>query len=137
MLLIFLFPAVQVSGTEFVSISEPVKLMCNATGKPDPPHDVEWFKGGHKINSNAMNGVLITKKIETKMLISVLVISGSRKEDEGDYVCRSSNMDHGSIKVHVLTGMYHRGDATICRQTTIFLLNYINLIILKFILFLI
>ena len=99
-----LLPAVQVSGTKFVNKHEKIQLMCNATGKPDPPHDVEWYKDGHPIDSNALGGVLITKKIETKMLVSMLVISHSNEADAGDYVCISSNRDAGSIKVFILNG---------------------------------
>ena len=98
--------AVQVSGSEYVEKGSPVQLICNATGKPDPPHDVEWFKNGMEITSDAQNGVLITKKIDAKVLISVLVINNSRMKDSGDYVCRSSNKDNGMIKVHILNGKF-------------------------------
>ena len=94
------------SGSEYVEKGSPVQLICNATGKPDPPHDVEWFKNGLEITSDAKNGVLITKKIDAKVLISVLVINNSRMKDSGDYVCRSSNRDNGMIKVHILNGKY-------------------------------
>ena len=70
---VFLISAVQVSGTEYVEKNEGVRLFCNATGKPDPPHDVEWFKNGEKINSDAKSGILITKKIETKVKKSALL----------------------------------------------------------------
>ena len=100
------FLAVQVSGSEYVEKGSPVQLICNATGKPDPPHDVEWFKNGMQITSDASNGILITKKIDAKVLISVLVINNSRMKDSGDYVCRSSNRDNGTIKVHILNGKY-------------------------------
>jgi hypothetical protein len=93
---------VQVSGTDYVEMGQQIQLICNATGKPEPPHDVEWFKDGEKINSDAQTGILITKKIETKVLISVLVIKKSKMKDDGFYVCRSSNRDTGMIKVHVL-----------------------------------
>jgi len=93
---------VQVSGTDYVEFGSQIQLVCNATGKPDPPHDVEWIKDGKKIHSNAKKGVLITKKIETKVLISMLVIQKSSMTDIGYYICRSSNKDTGMIKVHVL-----------------------------------
>ena len=96
----------QVSGTEYVEKGSMVQLICNATGKPDPPHDVEWFKNGAKINSDAEAGILITKKIDAKVLISVLVIKNSKMRDTGDYICRSSNRDAGMIKVHILNGKY-------------------------------
>ena len=81
-----------------------IELICNATGKPEPPHDVEWFKGGAKINSDAANGLIITKKIETKVLVSILVIRSSKMADSGEYTCRSSNQESETIKVHVLNG---------------------------------
>ena len=84
----------------------PVQLMCNATGKPDPPHNVEWYKNGEKINSDAQSGIIITKKIETKVLVSMLVIKSSEMNDAGDFICRSSNRDTGKIKVHILNGEY-------------------------------
>jgi len=34
--------AIQVSGTEYVEHGSPIQLMCNATGRPDPPHNVHW-----------------------------------------------------------------------------------------------
>ena len=97
-------PAVQVTGQEYVEKGEAVHLICNATGKPDPPHDVKWYKDGSPINSDAQSGILITKKIETKVLISVLVIKKSKLSDGGDYICRSSNRDFGKIQVHILNG---------------------------------
>ena len=92
------------TGTEYVEKGTTVHLVCNATGKPDPPHDVEWFKNGAKVNSNVESGILITKKIETKVLISVLVIKHSKMDDAGTYICRSSNRDTGAIQVHILNG---------------------------------
>lgn len=93
---------IQVTGTEYVERGSTIELICNATGKPEPPHDVEWFKGGAKINSDAANGVIITKKIETKVLVSILVIRDSKMADSGEYTCRSSNQESETIKVHVL-----------------------------------
>ena len=79
-------------------------LVCNASGKPDPPHDVQWFKSGERLQSDASRSILITKKIETKALISVLVIQKSTMTDAGDYICRSSNKDTGTLRVHILNG---------------------------------
>lgn len=95
---------IQVTGTEYVERGSTIELICNATGKPEPPHDVEWFKGGAKINSDAANGVIITKKIETKVLVSILVIRDSKMADSGEFTCRSSNQESETIKVHVLNG---------------------------------
>ena len=94
------------NGTEYVERGSALHLVCNASGKPDPPHNVEWFKGGERLQSmsDASRSILITKKIETKALISVLVIQRSRMSDAGDYVCRSSNKDTGTLRVHILNG---------------------------------
>jgi Immunoglobulin domain len=99
--------AIQVSGTDYVEEGAQIQLMCNATGRPDPPHNVDWYKGGVKIASDAQNGVIITKKIETKVLVSMLVIKRSRESDGGDYECRSSNNESGSVTVRILAGMYN------------------------------
>jgi len=98
--------AIQVSGTEYVEANSPIQLMCNATGRPEPPHSVDWYKDGDKVLSDANGGVIITKKIETRVLVSMLVIKHSRIADSGTYVCRSSSGESGTIVVHVLSGMY-------------------------------
>jgi len=97
--------AIQVSGTEYVEANSPIQLTCNATGRPEPPHNVDWYKDGSKIRSDAHGGVIITKKIETRVLVSMLVIKRSRLSDSGTYVCRSSNGELETIVVHVLSGM--------------------------------
>ena len=96
--------AIQVSGTEYVEANSPIQLMCNATGRPEPPHNVDWHKDDEKVRSDAHGGIIITKKIETRVLVSMLVIKNSRKDDAGTYECRSSTGETGSIFVHVLTG---------------------------------
>ena len=32
------------TGTEFVDRGAAIQLVCNATGRPDPPHNVDWYK---------------------------------------------------------------------------------------------
>jgi len=59
---------------------------------------------GEKVSSDATSGVIITKKIETSQLISVLVVRSSRMVDAGIYVCRSSNRDAAWINVIVING---------------------------------
>jgi len=98
--------AIQVSGTEYVEANSPIQLMCNATGRPEPPHTVDWFTNGSKVRSDTHGGVIITKKIETRVLVSMLVIKHSRLSDAGTYVCRSSNGEAGTIVVHVLSGTH-------------------------------
>lgn len=93
---------IQIIGTEYVERGSTIELVCNATGKPEPPHDVEWLKGDGRINSDAANGVIITKKIETKVLVSILVIRQSMMSDSGKYTCRSSNQESETFEVHVV-----------------------------------
>ena len=61
-------------------------------------------KDGEKITSDAASGIIITKKIETKMLISMLVIRSSQMSDAGIYVCRTSNRDAAMLNVIVING---------------------------------
>ena len=96
--------AIQVSGTDFVPTNDQIQLVCNASGRPDPPHNVDWFKDGSPVVSNAIDGVIITKKIETKVLVSMLLIKNSRPLDEGTYECRSSAGESGFITVRILPG---------------------------------
>jgi len=97
-----LLPAIQVTGTEYVERGTPIQLVCNVTGKPDPPLNIDWFKGHNKVKSDTQSGVIITKKIETKVLVSMLLIRKSQPEDSGEYTCKSSDRESSSIRVHVL-----------------------------------
>jgi hypothetical protein len=96
--------AVQVTGSDYVERGNTIQLVCNASGKPDPPHDIEWFHNDDLIRSDSKSGVLITKKIEARFLVSTLSIRNSRLSDSGDYMCRTSGRDFASINVNVLNG---------------------------------
>jgi len=96
--------AIQVSGSEYVEPNSPIQLMCNASGRPDPPHNVDWFKDGHIVRSDVQRGLIITKNIETKLLVSVLSIRSARPSDKGNYQCVSSDNESAAINVHVLSG---------------------------------
>ena len=86
----WLWAAVSVSGTEYVERGETIRLQCNASGKPDPPHDLHWLHNDSPVRSDPSTGVLVSKKIETKYLLSVLTIERSRFSDAGDYACVTS-----------------------------------------------
>ncbi|XP_041365558.1 zwei Ig domain protein zig-8-like [Gigantopelta aegis] len=96
--------AIFVSGTKFVEKGDPIHVVCNASGSDDPPSDLVWFKDGIKITPDAHQKITIDKfKFHpTKTLVSVLDLKHSTMHDAGTYVCRSSNSDITSIKVHVL-----------------------------------
>ena len=32
------------TGTEYVDRGAAIQLVCNASGRPDPPHNVDWYK---------------------------------------------------------------------------------------------
>ena len=59
---------------------------------------------GEKIRSDAAGGIIITKKVETSTLVSMLVIRSSQMSDAGIYVCRSSNRDAAMLNVVVING---------------------------------
>ena len=100
-----LYAAVRISGTDYVERGAPIQLQCNASGKPDPPHDLHWLHNDHPVTSDPSAGVLVAKKIEAKYLLSVLSIERSRFSDAGEYVCVTSNQHTASVSVHVLSGM--------------------------------
>jgi len=81
-----------------------IQLVCNVTGPRDPPPDVDWFKDGRVIVSDAQSGLIITKKTESSTLISVLAVRHSKMTDAGEYSCRGSDNDVASIVVHVFNG---------------------------------
>ena len=93
-------------GTPFIEKGKTIHLECNASGKPEPPRDVTWFKDGKKIESDSLKGIFIEKKIESKVLYSYLVIKNSQIEDGGDYTCMSSNKDAENVEIHILDGEY-------------------------------
>jgi len=103
-----------VSGTEYVEANSPIKLMCNATGRPEPPHNVNWYKDGEPVLSDAPGGIIVSKKIETRVLVSMLVVKNSRPADSGTYVCRSSTGETGEFVVRVLSGAHSLANCDSC-----------------------
>ncbi|CAH1795859.1 unnamed protein product [Owenia fusiformis] len=101
------------TSNEYVVIGGPVFIECNATGRhnyatgaPEPPPAITWYKDGDPIDSNAETGVLITKKndMKTNKLISTLSIRKSKKQDTGTYICRSDTekKDTDSVTIYVI-----------------------------------
>ena len=81
-------------------------LQCNATGEYYPPDEMDWFRDGHRMTSTEHEGIIITKQysISRRTFTSNLKIERATMEDSGTFVCRSSNMQIASTKVHVLNG---------------------------------
>eukprot|EP00106_Octopus_bimaculoides_P017621 XP_014785063.1 PREDICTED: Down syndrome cell adhesion molecule-like protein Dscam2 isoform X2 [Octopus bimaculoides] len=104
-------PSIQVSGKSYIEKGDPIKLVCNTTGSEYPPLDLDWFKDGNKINADSAKKIKIDKRHfpHANTLSSVLNITHSKMSDAGEYVCRSSNLEITSIKVHVLNGTSIQG----------------------------
>jgi len=96
---------VQVSGTNYVELGSPIRLICNATGRHQAPDDINWYRQGLMIRSNPRAGVVVSKKtVLRRVLMSMLVIDNSRMSDSGEYSCRTFSGDSASIDVHILNG---------------------------------
>jgi len=103
---------VQVSGTSYVELGSPIRLICNATGRLRPPDDVLWYRQGLPIESDWRSGVVVSKKTTDRVLMSMLAIDSSRTSDAGEYSCRTLHGDAAYIDVHILNGM-----STLARYT--------------------
>lgn len=95
---------VQVSGTNYVELGSPIRLICNATGRHQAPDDVNWYRRGQIIQSSSRAGVVVSKKATQRVLMSMLVIGSSQMADAGEYSCHTSTGDAASIDVHILNG---------------------------------
>ncbi|KAH3833734.1 hypothetical protein DPMN_107049 [Dreissena polymorpha] len=109
-------PEIRITETQYVERGDRVVLECNATGEHYAPDDMDWFRNGQKLTSLSEKGLKITKhySLPQRTFTSVLVIARARKEDDGTYVCRSSNTQITSTKVIVLnaeTSHMKRGTA--------------------------
>lgn len=97
-------PEINITEPQFVDLGDTIVLQCNATGERYPPEEMDWFRNGQKISSHRRKGVHISKQfsILKRTFTSVLKIERAEMEDDGTYVCRSSNMQITSTKVNVL-----------------------------------
>lgn len=95
---------VQVSGTNYVELGSPIRLICNATGHHRAPDDIDWYRQGLMIESNSRAGVAVSKKTTQRVLMSMLVIDSSRMTDAGEYTCQMSTGEAASIDVHIVNG---------------------------------
>ncbi|GAB1606212.1 netrin receptor DCC-like, partial [Argonauta hians] len=93
-----------ISGTQYVDLGNTITLQCNASGVEYIPEEVDWFKDGNEIKSNPLTQIYITKyqSVNARSLHSKLQIMHGRMSDAGTYICRISEIDIASIKVHVL-----------------------------------
>lgn len=113
-------------GTKYVNMGQQIHLLCNATGITRAPESIDWFFKGSRIHpSNPMwkGRVEILKhtSIAGRYFISELFIEQSTIADQGDYVCRSSDLIVNNMKVHVLNGKYDLKYILCLHQVTVVL----------------
>ena len=98
-------------GTKYVNMGNQIHLLCNASGISRAPEEIDWFFEGNRIHPSnpRWNGrveILKHTSIPGRYYISELLIEQSSMADQGSYVCRSSDLNVNSMKVHVLNGEY-------------------------------
>ncbi|KAL5005355.1 hypothetical protein ScPMuIL_018811 [Solemya velum] len=100
--------SIKLTGTEYINLDQTIHLTCNVTGSKASPDDIDWFFNGQIIRSedekweHRLYIVKYKPEIPGRSLISELRIVRALLKDNGNYVCRSSNMDTTGIKVNVL-----------------------------------
>ncbi|BFY97327.1 hypothetical protein BsWGS_00369 [Bradybaena similaris] len=95
---------ISITGKMYVDLGDKIHLVCNASGGPRIPDEIDWFKAGDKIDSSKYRHVVLDKyqSIADSSFISELIIEHSQLSDTGDYICRSSRNDIANLKVTVL-----------------------------------
>lgn len=114
----YILSAIDLDGTKYVNLNDPITLTCNATFGKDALSSVQvdWFFNGEIIKSGDprwLNRLRIAQYITSdgRTIVSQLHISHSLKRDDGQYVCRTINYMNGrqetdSMDVIVLNSEY-------------------------------
>lgn len=117
--------AIELGGTKYVNLYDPITLTCNATFGRDAlsSAQVDWFHNGQIIKSSDShwsNRLRIAQYITSdgRTIVSELRITHSVHEDDGRYVCRTTNyvndrQETDSIDVIVLTSKYPKKNGSI------------------------
>ncbi|XP_060591281.1 zwei Ig domain protein zig-8-like isoform X2 [Ruditapes philippinarum] len=100
-------PKLTITGTQYVNRYNDIHLVCNATGVNRAPEDVDWFFNGNKIHTTHPHWygrieIVKHRPLPGRSYISELIIHLSTMEDQGNYVCRSSDLNVNSMNVHIL-----------------------------------
>ncbi|KAL3867227.1 hypothetical protein ACJMK2_044443, partial [Sinanodonta woodiana] len=116
---------IEISGNTYVEKGDKISLICNATTQYYPPEALDWFRNGNRITTDEDGGIKISKKISLKenTITSILEIEKAQMEDDGNYVCRSSDLLITNVKLHVLnagTSKERRAFEAYRRRTTAF-----------------
>ncbi|XP_070173155.1 zwei Ig domain protein zig-8-like [Littorina saxatilis] len=95
---------ISMEGKRYVDLGERIHLICNASGGPRIPEEIDWFKDGDMIDSFKYPHVKIEKRqsFRDKAFISELIIDRAKLTDKGEYVCRSSRDNIVNMIVTVL-----------------------------------
>lgn len=104
-----LFSELTITGTQYVNQYSDIHLVCNATGVERAPEDVDWFFNGNRIHMSHPHWygrieIAKHRPVPGRSYISELIIHLSTMEDQGNYVCRSSDLNVNSMNVHILNG---------------------------------
>lgn len=109
------FSAIDLDGTSFVNLHEPIRLTCHATGGTRAPTIIEWFFNGHKIRTrdprwdSRLHISDTVPDVPGRTLISKLTIYRSQFSDKGIYICRSlveNDFETERMDVSVLNSKY-------------------------------
>lgn len=98
-------------GTEYVSLMEDIRLVCNATGATKAPEAIDWFFNGDVISEMKPKWYgrlfkLNRRPSPGRTLTSEIIIEKATMADRGHYVCRLTKKLTKGFKVHVLNGNF-------------------------------
>ncbi len=94
-------PSIQISGNVNTKIGEEITILCQSIGSP--PY-VRWLKDGEPVDATAESGILITQSVSRDIIVSILTIVSSKREDSGIYECMSSHGNTAKAQVFVYSG---------------------------------
>ena len=104
---------ISLSGTQYVNQGSVINLTCNATGGIHAPLGIDWFFKGKRIQttqSQWKDRIQILKRKKGRYYISDLIIGRSTMNDQGTYVCRSTDFrNQKEVKgftIHILSGKF-------------------------------
>ncbi|XP_052795587.1 uncharacterized protein LOC128228352 isoform X3 [Mya arenaria] len=107
---IHVVPELRIIGNNYVNMGSLLHLICNATGALRTPEAVDWFYEGNRIDQSDSRWqgrveILKHESFEGRYYVSELIVDKTDMGDNGDYVCRSSDLAVNSVKVHILNAV--------------------------------
>ena len=95
---------IQISAPPYVNIGDIIELTCNASTLDFPTDDIDWFIDGKELKDNYKINIDKHVSLVDKFIHSTLTVLDAKLADAGTYVCRTSDRQITSTKVHVLSG---------------------------------